>query len=206
MKSSWRRKWKIVIIIFLCIFIFAILGNSKTAGGNSVSAKDISKDTEADFSVNISYGYSGIAKFGRYMSVDVSLYNQGEDFTGWLQVMVPRMQDNAAYRKAVSIGAGDIEEAHFDIPVTDDTGILRLSLVNENNKTIVEDDYPITIDNYQKQVNIGILSDRSEGLYYFDTEGTRVFYLDNYNLADDYMGLDLLDIIVINNYETKKLT
>ncbi|MDF2609458.1 MAG: hypothetical protein K0R92_932 [Lachnospiraceae bacterium] len=206
MKSSWRRKWTIVIIIFLCIFIFAILGNSKTAGGNSASAKDISKDTEADFSVNISYGYSGIAKFGRYMSVDISLYNQGEDFTGWLQVMVPRMQDNAAYRKAVSIGAGDIEEAHFDIPVTDDTGILRLSLVNENNKTIVEDDYPITIDNYQKQVNIGILSDKSEGLYYFDAEGTRVFYLDNYNLADDYMGLDLLDIIVINNYETKKLT
>lgn len=208
MKGLSQRKWKLIFIILLCIFIFAFLGNSKTASGIHASAKEImgAQETAGDFSINISYGYSGIAKFGRYMSGKVNLYNKGEDFSGWLQVMTPTMQENAAYRQTFQIEAGAIEEAQFDIPVMDDTGILLVSLVNDKGKTVVEYQLPITVDNYQKQVNIGILSNRSEDLYYFDTEITRIFYLDNNNLADDYMGLDLLDIIVINDYETKNLS
>lgn len=175
--------------------------------GITVSASDEDVDTAKSemISMTIDFGFNHYAKYGRYMSVSATLTNDGEDFEGWLQVIVPKAEDNVVYRKEVKITSASPESIVMTIPVLDDTGILQVKLVDKNYTTVVEKNSKIKIGNYEKQTYIGVLSDEKEKLDYLSTLATKVFYLNGSNLQEDYLGLDLLDILVVNNYDTNQL-
>ena len=60
---------------------------------------------------------------------------------------------------------------------------------------------------------VGVLSDRPEKLAYMDRVGvnyssvrTRTFDMDGSGMPDSVIGLDLLDVLVITDYDTKDLS
>lgn len=200
MKKNWLRKWIVILFIIICIFMGVYLGNSIPVAGAPTSI------TTDSFTMTVDYGYNRYAKFGRYLNVSAVITNKGEDFNGWYQVIAPKVKNNVAYRKEVSIAAGATDKVIINVPIMDDTGKLLVSLLDKKGKTLVEDELAITIDNYEKQVYIGILSDQRKNLDYLNTVQTRTFYLDKSNISDDYIGLDLLDIIVVSDYDINQLT
>lgn len=161
---------------------------------------------DSDLTVVVDYGYDQYAKYGRYMCVTAAITNNGKDFTGWVQVMVPKTKNNVVYRRKVKVAAKETTKVSLSLPVMDDTGYLQFILADKNGTTIGEKKYKLKIGNYENLAYVGVLSNASEDLEYLKDFGTRVFYLNENTLSDDYKALDLLDIIVINQYDTGLLS
>lgn len=156
--------------------------------------------------VSLSYGYEGNAKYGRYMGIRLAISNASSDFTGRIEVMVPKQENNTKYGEEIQVNKGENKEFYLTVPVTDDTGLLQVKILDERNKIQLEEYFPITIGNYVQETYIGVLSNHKDGLNYLDTIGTKVFYLEEESVPKDYLGLDLLDVIVINEFDSKVLS
>ncbi len=183
--------------------------NTDTVITASAAAKE---DSDAaygsELAMVVNYGYDQYVKYGRYMNVSAAITNNGGDFAGWLQVIVPKAENknNVVYRREVRIASENTEEVSITLPVMDDTGSMQVKLVDDDGNTVVEKIFELKIGNYEKLAYIGILSDEKEKLDYIQNYGTRVFYLDENTLSDDYLGLDLLDAIIINRFDTGRIS
>ncbi len=215
---SKRIKPLIAVILLLLIlkYIFSIqmllpsnLAVWMNANKIPVAAAAVNKDSDTSGSsklaMAVKYGYNQYVKYGRYMNVTVTITNHGKAFEGWLQVIVPKAKNNAAYRKEVIVPEQKTEKLSVALPVMDDTGLLQVKILDKSNNTVVENEYDLKIGNYEKLAYIGILSDAEDELEYMNLFGTRTFYLNENNLSDDYLGLDLLDVLIINHYDTSRL-
>jgi len=183
--------------------------NEEIANEETADAKIVADEVIAygdSMSMSIDYGYDHYAKYGRDMSVSATITNNGEDFKGWLQVIVQKAENNVVYRKEIKITSLSTENISLTIPVVDDTGSLQVKLVDMEQNTIIEKNSKIKIANQEEQTYIGVLSDEREELDYLNTLPTKTFYLDESSLSDNYLGLDLLDILVINHYDTNRLS
>ncbi|GEM_PF-1278955 len=195
----------------------SVLGDVSAAEGDSVTEDDftVKEDsvTEGDSAVlgdsnlnmTVDYGYDKYVKYGRYMNVTASITNNGKDFKGWFQVIVPKTQNNVLYRTEVTVASRSSSEISIVVPIMDDTGFMQVKLVDKDGDTILEKKYELKIGNYEKLAYVGILSEEKEKLDYIESFGTRIFYLDESTLSGDYRALDLLDIIIINHFDTSRL-
>lgn len=207
MKDYWHKKKIIWIIIAVGIILATFMGLSiKVTGKFQNKSQNQLSVYSGNISMTIDYGYNQYAKYGRYMNVRADVTNEGKDFHGWLQVVAPKLDNNVLYRKEVKVEAETTKNISINIPLTDDTGILQVKLLDDDGKTVVEKEAPIKIGNYQKDIFIGILSDNVSRLDYTVQVGSQVFYLNEENMADSYLGLDLLDVIIVNQYDTSRLS
>ncbi len=207
MKDYWHKKKFIWIVITLGIILATFMGLSiKVTGKFQNKTENQLSAYSGDISMTIDYGYNQYAKYGRYMNVRADITNKGEDFHGWLQVIAPKLENNVLYRKEVKVKGETTKNISVNIPLTDDTGILQVNLLDDDGKSVVEKEAPIKIGNYQKDIYVGLLSDNVSGLDYTVQVGSQVFYLNEDNLADSYLGLDLLDVIIVNQFDTNRLS
>ena len=203
------NKYKWIAIFFLFIigsFGFIMLDSSR---GLAISKEYSNYDyymKEDNISINISYGYDGYGKYGRYINIHSDIYNPTMDFSGYLEVTVPKKNNNSLYQKEIKLDSNESLEVDIAVPLADDTGILQVRLINKEGKTILDESYNIKIGNYYNETYIGVLSDENTGLEYLDKPGTKVFYLDPKHMTEEYYGLDVLDVIVINQFDTSILT
>lgn len=191
---------RVLTVILLLFVLFLYQGELPVKGAHVYT-----HNGEYDLTLNISYGYEGVVKYGRFMPVSVTIENRGEEFRGWLKVLVPRVDKNVMYSNEIQLPAGESTEVKMNIPVSEDTGLLHVKLVNEKEKTVIEENFNLTIGNHKKEAYIGVLSDNDEGVNYLDSVDTRVFLLEPGDIQEDYLSLDLLDIIVINQFDTREL-
>ncbi|WMJ89825.1 hypothetical protein [Anaerocolumna sp. MB42-C2] len=219
--KPYSKKTKPLIAVIVLLLILKYLFNlqmflpaDSTVWGDSskipVASAAVNNETgilnDSKLSMKVNYGYNQYVKYGRYMNVAVTLTNNGkEEFEGWLQVIVPKAKNNAAYRREVIVPSQKSTELSIALPVMDDTGLLQVKIIDKNNDTVVENQYDLKIGNYEKLAYVGILSDARDELEYMNQFGTRTFYLNENNLPDDYLGLDLLDVLIINHYDTSRL-
>lgn len=163
------------------------------------------KENEENLELTVHYGYDGYVKYGRFMNVKADITSRDHVFSGWIQVIVPKSKNNVAYRKRVLVTAGTKESVSIILPVFEDAPYMQVQLIDNNGNTVIENKYRLKIGNFENLAYVGILSDKPNRLKYLDEFGTRVFYLDKDSITDDYRVLDLLDIIVINQFDTSKL-
>lgn len=155
--------------------------------------------------MEVNYGYGGYVKYGRFMNVTADITGGDHMFSGWIQVIVPKSKNNAVYRRHILVTARAKESVSITLPVLEDTPYMQVILTDNNGNTILEKEYKLKIGNYEKLAYLGILSDEPVKLDYLKEFGTRVFYLDKDSISSDYRALDLLDVIVINHFDTSKL-
>ena len=78
-----------------------------------------SGQSAAGLTLEVSYGYDGNAKSGRYSPMDVSLTNENEDsFQGVLKVATMEYDYEVySYEYPISVDSGNTLEQEIDIPI-----------------------------------------------------------------------------------------
>lgn len=200
------RVWRI-LIGFSCM-LFLIFG---IAASTNVKAAKIEESKEQTVKsdrmiMTITYGYGKYVKYGRYMGIHASVTNLGENFSGKICARVPNTnQKSILYSKNISIAKGETKEIEFAIPATFTNGFLNLSIVDEKETTMLKKKVRLTVENNIQVAYAGILSDEYASLNYLANEKTRTFLLKADTFPKDAKALDMLDIILINNFNTSKL-
>lgn len=166
---------------------------------------------EKQFKLSYSYGLGGIGKYGRYFTVKGSLASEIPSFDGTIEIMLPNKKENILYKKNISWESknGNMEipvEFEFSLPLNDDTAVLIIELKNDNGKVLLNKKESIMIGNYYLETYIGILSDEVDKLSYLSKPGTRLFHLGISDISELEYGLDLLDVIILNNFDSKRLS
>lgn len=192
-----KRNRKLLYIIILIIIVICF---SKFSLGKKASASM----ADEEFIVEIEYGYDSHAKFGRYMPITAKIKSD-EDFSGWLEASIPQMEESKLYRKEVSTKAREIEEVSMLIPLTGGYATIDIKLVDDEGDIIDESRNQIQLGNYEKIIFAGILSSDMPALSYLDNIEIKTFPLNEKTFPSDYLYLDNLDVLIINDFDTSLL-
>lgn len=204
------------ISLLICILIVSsflgLTAKAEEAGPSKDKNYVYTIDKEYKLEIKVEYGFQGTVKqdgpvkYGRHMPVYVEISNTGKDFSGIVQVLTPKNSDNVIYSEEVKVQSGKDRKTRFLIPLTDDTGLLQVQLLEEKGKVLLEERYSLKIGNYVKEAYVGVLSDTNDGIDYLNSTDTKVFYLGVSSITDDYRELELLDVIVINQFHFEALS
>lgn len=165
--------------------------------------------------LDIGYGYDDTAKGGRYLPVDVTVNNnQHKELSGTLRVKAQESDGTLYhYDYQVEAGVGESRLFRYYIPLGIGADQLIFSLIDGQNGPILNKKVELNVSQDVPELFIGILSDEPAELLYFNGVGvhystlrTRTFDLNAEDFPEDQMGLDLLDVLVVNNYRLRNLS
>lgn len=155
--------------------------------------------------LSIDYGYDKYVKSGRYMRVLADITNEGADFSGTLQVIIPsQSQKKFMYQKEVSLAAGETKRLEMAVPVGGSANRYNFVLADKEENVVAEKSVKAYV--YRESTFFaGILTDDIQGLSYLSDNQMKTFYLEADTFPEDVMGLDSLDILIINDFNTDQL-
>lgn len=178
-----------------------------------------------EVSIDIYYGFRNTAKTGRALPFDIKLTNNtGEDINGGeLVVSMPGNMDvstqgaepvTVRYRYDVSIASGGTEDVRTTISVPDGGDEITASLYNAAHELIGEKKTQIRLSAASgSELLIGVLSRKPDKLTYFKNISisntgvrTRTVDLDPEDLAETVSGYDQLDMLLVSNFDTDKIS
>lgn len=214
--ASNRYIVKLRIVILSVILLFNLTGcsnlvrevkvDSSVDEGISSGLVDGTDSTlENGILMSVESGYSGSSKYGRYMKVKVNITNKSVYKEGNLQVILPNSDnDNLMYQKKIVLKKEEEQSVTMEVPLTNNLSYMYVKLVGKGNKELVSKEVKLNINAYSNIVYIGLLSKDSSKLNYFSTPNTKIIYLDQDDIPENALGLDTLDVIVIDNFDTGK--
>lgn len=203
------RKFKMVFLAMLCVL--CVTGFS----GNAIysNAKKESKTaTEQQFEIEVTSGFQNTARVGRHMVAKVTVKNQGEDFSGALEVILPISEgDNVMYESDLSIAAGEEKTISVPMYINAYTRKLVVRITDEEEKVLVKKRAKINLLTSNDNTRIvGILTDEKDTLGYWEEDtnkdANKVIYFSQEDMPEIKEGLDALDILIINDFDTKNLS
>ena len=166
-------------------------------------------------SMQVEYGYDGTAKGGRYLPVKVNIENHRDlAVVGSLQIQVQESDDTIyRYDFEANIDAHGTMWAKEHIPLGSRASQLYVALVDAQGERLAGQRIRLNISMDVPELFIGVLSDQPEALKYLDGVGvsystlrTRVFEMHAEDFPRDAVGLNLLDVLVVNNYKLRSLS
>ncbi len=222
------KKIKIVFMMVMLTLIFTSCISYNTSFATAVSVisatetetTTVGKEPEVlqnnKLSMSINFGYEKFIKYGRNMLVDIEVTNSGKDFLGKVQVILPDQQyESIMYEKEISVASNSTKSITLAIPVTSNSNKINYRLINEKNKVVLSKEARANVNsNYMQNSYIGILSDdynsvkylsSDKSIYTMGTIPVKSFEMNNESFPWDLAGLDMLDVIVINDYSTNQL-
>ena len=159
-----------------------------------------------DVTVKVSCGFDNNVKYGRYMRVTAVLNNSGGNLAGELSLLIPQYDnDNIMYQKNAVLAAGETKRISFDIPYTGNDKIV-VKLVDENGDIIVKKTENIAAAGISSDCLVGVLSDDFSSLSYLRGVNRRLIPFDAEQLPDTVQGLDSLDVLIVDNFDTGSLS
>lgn len=208
-----KRKRRLLTGIWLLAFAAAlILGG---CGKTTTISEEIDQTAEPEatpavfqggsLTLSIDYGYDKYVKNGRYMRVLADITNEGADFSGALQVIIPsHSREKFMYQKEVSLAAGETKRLEMAVPVGSSANRYNFLLADKEENVVAKK----TVKAYvyrESTFFTGILTDDIQGLSYLSDNQMKTFYLEADTFPEDVMGLDSLDILIINDFNTDQL-
>lgn len=181
-------------------------GNSFTDEYYGVSGSAVSMD--------VSYGYEGNAKSGRYIPVNFTLKSQLDSpFVGTVRVMAMESDyDIYEYDYPVSLEANGSAEESLDIPVGR-AEVLYVKLLDSKGTELIRKRIKMNVSADIAELFVGVLSDEPDKLTYMNGVGVnyssvriKTFEMETEKMPDNVIGLDLLDVLVITDYDTSRLS
>ncbi|MEY8354731.1 hypothetical protein AALB39_15420 [Lachnospiraceae bacterium 54-53] len=181
-------------------------GNSLTDEYYAVSGSAVSMD--------VSFGYEGNAKSGRYVPVNFTLNSQTDSsFEGTVRVTAMESDyDIYEYDYPVSLEAGGALEESLDIPVGR-AEVLFVKLLDSRGTELIRKRLKMNVSTDTAELFVGILSDDPDEMGYMDGVGVnyssvriKTFEMDSSKMPDTVIGLDLLDVLLITDYDTGRLS
>lgn len=172
---------------------------------NTIDTTELTVAEGKGFALSVSCGYGRYAKYGRDMGVQATIINHGEDFVGELWVLVPNNgsgSQSTLFKKEFAIAAGEEKKVEVAVPVLFSTGKLNVSIRDESEKERASVDVKVNVQGNTDVMYVGVLSDNYLDLSYFTDTKTKTFLMEAEDFPEDKKSLDMLDIIVINDFNT----
>lgn len=161
------------------------------------------------------YGHEGAAKGGRYVPLDVSIFNQKEtELEGSLQIRVME-SDYEVYRYdyPVFAEAGQEQEMHLYIPMGNRSDQLFVTVADMEGQQIAHKRLQLDFSLDVPELFVGILSDTPEALAGWDRVGvnygmlrTKTMFFDAADFPQDKLGLDMIDVMLITDFRIRDLS
>lgn len=204
-----KNKWKWVAGILLCLTLTGCGANLGSGGistavsQNKEQTKDNVKDSVSLFgtglNVRVKYGMNGSVKYNRYMKVSAEVDNHGNDFSGWLQIVVPTKDEDQMYQKQFSVKAGEEKTVSMAFPACMGEDQMLISINDNGGESVCSKQVEVNLIYGTDTVFVGVYSNRPKKMGYLDGPSSDVFYLSRQDFVSDCKTLDTLDIIVISD-------
>ncbi len=207
-------------VFLVCSIALMIAGSIKLPvfGMNATDANaqesEYNTVSEAGVSMDVSFGYDGNTKTGRFVPVNVTLKSSIDTpFSGTIRVEAMESDyDIYQYDYPVSLDAKESLDQSFDTPAgRADT--LYVKLLDKNGTELLRKRLKTNTTPETAELLVGILSDNPEKLSYLDGVGVnyssvriKTFNMKTEKMPDHVIGLDILDVLVISDYDTKLLS
>lgn len=175
---------------------------------NTIETTELTVEELGGFVLSVSCGYGKYAKYGRDMGVQATIINHGEDFVGELWVLMPKNgsgSQSTLFRKEFAIASGEEKKVELAVPVLFSTGKLNVSIRDEKEKEKASLDVRVNVQGDTDIMYVGVLSDNYLDLSYLTDVQTKTFLIKGEEFPEDKKSLDMLDVIVINDFNTGTL-
>lgn len=208
------------LLILLCLPMTALAAGETAAETKSSVNKNangvISTD---DFEIRIVCGLDGNYRSGAAIPVTVYVESLKEDFEGTVRMIVPGSveygTDATAYEKDVMLSAKTQKAVTMSIYSDSSMKSFKFQLVNAGGDILVENNVTMKSQGAADSALIGVLSDDYTALNYFNGQGldlgsytgtVRLVELSEETLPEQASGLEALSYLLINSYDTSKLS
>lgn len=169
--------------------------------------------------MEVSCVYGDEGKLGSHVPLNVSLYGQSAvPFSGMVSVSTLESRDDGGlevcrYEYPVTVSTAETRKLELYVLLGQRGREIAVSLTDTEGKKLLEKRISFDISKDQGRLLIGVLSDEPKRLSYLDHVNldygmvqTEALFLDEKTLPPDVRGLELLDVLVINHFETAALS
>lgn len=174
--------------------------------------------TEKNFEITTNFGIDGKVKSTASTPIEIDIKNiSGSDFVGDIEILVPNLTGNLdSYQQEIQLKKDENKKVFM--PLNQLTMNKKVKIRFKQNSDIVfEQEVAVNAKEIeQQQILIGMLTDDPKNLSYLEglNVSTENYYIDNSFLVNitpellesNYKNFQSLDIILINNYDTSKLS
>lgn len=154
----------------------------------------------------LTFGIDGIVRYGRTVMISADIFSVTESFEGQIAVTCINADgSNKRYSHTFLVKKEEEKTISIPVPMNGYTESLLLQFI-ENGTIKAEKKIALSAVNYGNYKVIGLLSENTNTLSYFDSFGNRIVALEESTFPNTIAGLDFMDIIVIDDFDTSKLT
>ena len=221
-KTKKKKKAAAAALLFL---VLAIAPASTQTASASVKIRELDNEgkikiSKDDISASVRLGYKGKAKYNRSIRADAVIENKGSDFTGKFRVEYARTDSNGyiAIQKEFAVAAGESKKVQFALPDIEEGRNIRVAVCDSDNDIICSEYVKLNYKDNIDTLYIGTLSDSQDSLKYIASgmaadktsfsasdEGI-IFELLSDDITEDEKMIDVLDVIIIDNFDTGKFS
>lgn len=208
-----KHFFKIAILFF--ILLGSILIENTIYAAQYEEDKKIIKPNN-NFKVDLTYGIDGFAIYDQPVPLYITVQSN-EEFQGILRVSEIEgygIQD-VAYAERITLAAGEKKTFTFIPYSIAAEGDIYVEILDKKDKVVYKEENIISLDSLGSKSVVGILSDDYPALNYFDGLAlnmgnykgiSSVLELSEKTLVPDSMALSTISYIIIDNYDTSKLS
>lgn len=211
-KSQWKQA--ICLLLFLPVLTACLI---LAGGGRAFAAYSSSAEAGSDAKVDmeVTYGFDEYVKKGRYIPIYITL-NSDEDFEGTLQVLTLEADlEYYLYEEPVSIEAGKPVAENMNIPLSVNSNVFYVKLLDSQGAEAAYKRLKMNCEKDIGELFVGILTDAPQSMEYWNNVGlttsynymkTKAIYLKPESIPQTVMEMDLLDMLIISNFDAGRLS
>lgn len=198
-----------VLGIILCIF--CILWRTPQEA-HAQSSEEMNKAA----TISVAYGLIDEIKFGRHMTLEIEVKSHDAfGVEGFVQVITRTSQGGSClYRQEISVPAGGVSQAAFYVPLMREIPNMYIQVVDSEDEPLAEYDLQFPAKRMQVEVFAGVLGNRYDVVDFLDGMAVdefsdalfQAFSLDIADMPENALGLDMLDLIFVNEKDFDTLT
>lgn len=206
-----RLKTRAVLMI-ICIMV-PLIFSYKGIHVNAMNSKNENTSLDAivieseEVVITIHYGLDQQARYGRDVLLSAEI--ESKTLSGRYEygfILADGQNSNDKYSTKVELAKNHVSKVEITIPLIKEIKKIKIYLYDEKGNTIVEEVNAFQAMNYGPYKLVGIISDKLGNMQYLNAFGTKCFELNESNFPNKKDGLDMLDVIVINDFDTSKLS
>ncbi|MBE5961215.1 MAG: hypothetical protein E7256_07490 [Lachnospiraceae bacterium] len=204
-----RRNICYLLVLGWLSFLLCFFNDAHVASEAVYAAEDgieevILRGQHATMQIDI--GMDGIARYGRTLLISGSISDSKDTFNGELRITCINTDgSNKQYCHTFAGETGMDVMIAVPIPLNGYTDALLFEYV-ENGTTTAKQKVKLLAVNYGEYEVIGLLSQDTEALSYFKSFGNQTIALTADTLPATIYGLDFMDMIVIDDFDTAILS
>lgn len=200
--------------LLLCIIVLLLTGCSvftrkesttNTSDNRSYNYPVVFTDVTKEVRVKVSYGLNQYAKIGKDMHLKVEITTGKEPYEGYLQIEVPFESSSTKYNQDIAVASDSYATYEMNIPVAYENMKFKINLLDNEKKTQASQKANVQASRIYDVQYIGVFNKKMQTEPVVSQGKMQVFQLYADKLEDAFDNLNLIDCILINEDEIKKL-